>query len=261
MVSGLETLQLSIDKGVAIIVVNRPDKRNALNSLVRSELIGVLAALRDQDQARVVVITGAGDKAFIAGADINEFAERTPVEQRASMVERTVFEEIAAFPKPVIAMINGFALGGGCELALACDVRVAARSAKLGQPEIKLGLIPGGGGTQRLPRLIGCGRALHMILTGELIDAVEAERIGLVDVVVEDAELHQKTIEIARTMAAQSALTLRLAKTAVRASEEMPLTAGLAYERELFITAFGSDDKREGVSAFLEKRSPRFKGQ
>ena len=261
MVSGLDTLLVNIDGGVAVIVVNRPDKRNALNATVRAELTGVLAALRNQDQARVVIITGAGDKAFIAGADINEFAERTPMEQRAQMAERSVFEEITAFPKPVIAMINGFALGGGCELALACDVRIAARSAKLGQPEIKLGIIPGGGATQRLPRLIGTGRALRMILSGEMIDAVEAERIGLVDMITEDDALHATTMELARQMATHSSLTLRLAKSAVRAAEEMPLAAGLAYERELFITAFSSDDKREGVAAFLGKRPPKFTGQ
>jgi enoyl-CoA hydratase len=261
MVANLETLVVNVEDGIAIVVVNRPDKRNALNSTVRRELIAVLDELRDDDNARVVVITGAGDKAFIAGADIGEFAQRTPVQQRATMVDRNVFDAIAEFPKPVIAMINGFALGGGCELALACDVRVAARSAKLGQPEIKLGIIPGGGGTQRLPRLIGSGRALRMILTGDMIDAVEAEKIGLVDVLTENDDLHTRTMELARAMAAHSPLTLRLAKTAVRAAEQLPLNGGLALERELFITAFGSEDKREGVAAFLEKRSPNFTGR
>ena len=256
-----ETLQVQSEGGVTVIVVNRPDKRNALNAAVRSEMTEALDALRSDDNARVVIITGAGDKAFIAGADINEFAQRTPLEQRAVMAERTLFDAIASFPKPVIAMINGFALGGGCEVALACDIRVAARSAKLGQPEIKLGIIPGGGGTQRLPRLVGSGRALRMILTGELIDAVDAERIGLIDAVFEDGDLHTKTMELALSMAAQSPLTLRLAKTAVRAAEELPLSSGLALERELFITAFGSDDKREGVAAFLEKRAARFTGK
>jgi enoyl-CoA hydratase len=261
MVNELDSLDLNISKGVALVTVNRPEKRNALNSTVRSELAGLLAALRDHDDARVIILTGAGDKAFIAGADINEFAQRTPVEQRAVMAERTVFEEIAAFPKPIIAMINGFALGGGCEIAIACDIRIAARSARLGQPEIKLGLIPGGGGTQRLPRLIGSGRAMKMILTGELIDAEEAERIGLVDEVVDDDQLAARTMELAKAMAAQSTLTLRLAKAAIRAAEDMPLTAGLSYERELFITAFSSDDKREGVDAFLAKRTPKFTGK
>ena len=255
-----ETLLLDIHDNVATVTVNRPDKRNALNATVRRELLQALDALRAEESSRVVIITGTGDKAFIAGADIAEFAQRTPVEQRAVMGERRVFDEVAEYPKPVIAMINGFALGGGCELALACDMRIAARSAKLGQPEIKLGIIPGGGGTQRLPRLIGAGNAMRLILTGELITAEEAARLGLVDVVVDDAELRPRTLEIARAMAAHSPLTLRLAKSAVRASEEMPLAAGLAFERELFITAFGSNDKREGVAAFLEKRAPRFTG-
>jgi enoyl-CoA hydratase len=171
-----------------------------------------------------------------------------------------VFDEVAAYPKPTIAMINGFALGGGCELALACDIRVAARSARFGQPEVRLGLIPGGGGTQRLPRLIGTGRALRLILTGDLVDAEEAYRIGLVDVLADEDELHARTMELARSMAAHSPVALRLAKNAVAAALETPLAAGLALERELFITAFASDDRREGVSAFLEKRSPTFTG-
>ena len=256
-----ESLLLRFEDQVATLTINRPDKRNALSVAVRRELLQALDALRADDSACVLVITGAGDKAFVAGADIAEFAERTAVEQRTLMAKRNIFHEITAYPKPVIAMINGFALGGGCELALACDVRVAARSAKLGQPEIKLGIIPGGGGTQRLPRLIGTGSALRLILTGELIGAEEAFRMGLVDVLTDDVELHARTMEIARAMAAHSPLTLRLAKEAVRGAEEMPLTAGLRYERELFITAFGSADKREGVAAFLEKRTPKFTGE
>jgi enoyl-CoA hydratase len=177
------------------------------------------------------------------------------------MQGRRVFDELAGFPKPTIAMINGAALGGGCELALACDVRVAARSARLGQPEVRLGLIPGGGGTQRLPRLVGAGRALRLILTGDLIDAEEAYRIGLIDILADDDELQSRTIELARTMAAHSPVALRLAKNAVAAALEAPLSAGLAQERELFITAFGSEDGREGVSAFLEKRTPGFTGR
>lgn len=255
-----ETLLVKVEDRVATITINRPDKRNALNAAVRRELLQALDTLRDDDNARVIVITGAGDKAFIAGADIGEFAQRTAVQQRAVMAERRIFDEVAEFPKPVIAMINGFALGGGCELALACDMRIAAKSAKLGQPEIKLGIIPGGGGTQRLPRLIGVGNAMRLILTAELINAEEAARLGLVDVVVDDDQLATRTLEIARAMAAHSPLTLRLAKSAIRASEEMSLQAGLAFERELFITAFGSADKKEGVAAFLEKRSPEFKG-
>src|SRR5690606_25726841 len=150
-----ETLLVGVRDRIATITINRPDKRNALNAVVRRELVEALDHLRSDDDVRVVIITGAGEKAFVAGADIGEFAERTPLEQREAMQGRRVFDELAAFPKPTIAMINGFALGGGCELALACDIRVAARSARFGQPEIRLGLIPGGGGTQRLPRIVG----------------------------------------------------------------------------------------------------------
>jgi len=255
-----ETLLLAMDERIATIVVNRPDKRNALNATVRREIVEALGALREEREVRVVVFTGAGDRAFVAGADIAEFAERTVVEQRGVMEARTLFEEVAACPKPTIAMINGYALGGGCELALACDIRVAARSAKLGQPEVKLGLLPGGGGTQRLPRLIGTGQALRLLLTGELVDAEEAYRMRLVDVVVEDAELTARTRELASAIAAHSPVAVERIKDAVRASLEMPLSAGLAHEREAFLAAFGSDDGREGIRAFLEKRPAQFQG-
>jgi enoyl-CoA hydratase len=255
-----ETLRVESDKGIALVTINRPDKRNALNAVVRREIVEALDQLRADRDVRVVVLTGADDRAFIAGADITEFAERTATEQRAAMTGRRLFEEIASFPRPTIAMINGFALGGGCEVALACDLRVATRSARLGQPEIRLGLLPGGGGTQRLPRLVGPGRAMRLILTGEIIDATEAERIGLVDWVVEDGSLREKTMEIATTIAAFSPVALELAKTAVRTAMETPLSAGLAHERDLFIAAFASEDRAEGVRAFLEKREPRFTG-
>ncbi len=256
-----QTILVDVDGGVAVVTVNRPDKRNALNSQVRSETVAALDALRDDDSVRVVVFTGAGEKAFVAGADIGEFAQRTPLEQREAMTGRRVFDEIAAFPKPTVAMINGFCLGGGCELALACDVRVASDAARLGQPEINLGIIPGGGGTQRLPRVVGTGQAMRLILSGEIIDTAEALRIGLVDVVHPAAELRERTMEFARGMAAKSPVALRMAKAAVRAAAEMPLAAGLAYETELFVTCFGSDDKREGVAAFLEKRPAEFTGR
>ena len=177
------------------------------------------------------------------------------------MQGRRVFDEIADYPKPTIAMVNGYALGGGCEVALACDLRVAARSARFGQPEIKLGLLPGGGGTQRLPRLIGPGRAMRLILTGEPIGAEEAERIGLADIVVDDATLEARTRELAASLAAYSPVALALAKRAIRSSMETPLSAGLVFERELFVSAFGSEDGAEGVRAFLEKRAPEFRGQ
>lgn len=256
-----ETLLVDIEDRVAIITINRPDRRNALNAAVRAELIDALDRLRDDDAVRVVVLTGAGDRAFVAGADITEFAERSPLEQRAATSGRRVFDEVAAFPKPTIAMVNGVALGGGCELAMACDMRIAGSSARFGQPETRLGLIPGGGGTQRLPRLVGAGRALRMILTGEAVAAEEAHRIGLVDELAEDTELRGRTLELAKAMAAASPVALRLAKAAVAAAWETPLSAGLAMERELFITAFASDDRREGVTAFLSKRNPEFSGR
>ncbi|HEX8453297.1 MAG TPA: enoyl-CoA hydratase-related protein [Longimicrobium sp.] len=257
----METVRIERDGAVAILTVDRPEKRNALNAAVRRELIAALDELRDDAEVRVLVLTGAGEKAFVAGADIAEFAERTPLEQRAAMTGRRVFDEIAAYPKPVIAMINGFALGGGCELALVCDLRIAADTARLGQPEINLGIIPGGGGTQRLPRVVGTGQAMRLVLTGEIVDAAEALRIGLVDLVHPAAELRERTLEMARGMAGKSPVALQMAKSAVRAAAEMPLAAGLAYETELFATCFASDDKREGVAAFLEKRPASFTGR
>jgi enoyl-CoA hydratase len=256
-----ETLRLETAERVATVTIDRPEKRNALSGAVRRELVEALDVVRDDDDVRVLVFTGAGDKAFIAGADIGEFAERTPIEQRAAMEGRRVFTEIADYPKPTIASINGYALGGGCELALACDLRIAARSARLGQPEVNLGLIPGGGGTQRLPRLVGLGRALRLTLTGALIGAEEAERIGLVDEVVDDDALAERTRELAASIARHSPVALKLIKQAIRAAAETPLAAGLELERELFVTAFSSEDRVEGVSAFLEKRTPEFRGR
>jgi enoyl-CoA hydratase len=256
-----ETLRLERAGAVAIITIDRPEKRNALNAQVRSELVEAVIALTADESIRVLVLTGSGEKAFVAGADIGEFASRSPLEQRAAMAPPRVFETIAECPKPVIAMINGFALGGGCELALACDLRVAAEEARLGQPEINLGIIPGGGGTQRLPRVVGSGQAMRLILTGELVSAAEALRIGLVDLVYPAAELRERVLEIAARMAEKSPVALAMAKAAVRAAAEMPLAAGLAHEKELFVTCFASDDRAEGVAAFLEKRPPSFRGK
>jgi enoyl-CoA hydratase len=256
-----ETLVVEIDERVAVVTVNRPEKRNALNSLVRRELLDALDRLETDDGVRVVVFTGAGDRSFIAGADIAEFAERSAEEQRRVMDGPSVFERIAAYPKPTIAMINGAALGGGCELALACDIRIAARGARIGQPEVNLGLIPGGGGTQRLPRLVGSGNAMRLVLGGELIDAEEALRIGLVQQIVEPASLRAETLRVAKQIASKSPVAVRLAKQAVRGSADRPLSEGLAHERELFLTAFASEDAKEGLTAFLEKRPPGFRGR
>lgn len=246
---------------IALITINRPDKLNALNIKTREEMASALDELRNDQEIRVVVITGAGEKSFVAGADINEFAGRTAVEQRAVMKAKSIFTAAEDFPKPLIAMINGFCLGGGCELALSCDIRIASEKARFGQPEINLGIIPGGGGTQRLTRLIGEGKAMQMILTGEIIDAQEALRLGLVNEVHPAAELEAKTMELAGKIAEKSPVALAMAKTAVKAAARTTLREGLDQEIDLFAICFSTEDKEEGVSAFLEKRKPDFKGR
>ncbi|MEM8964120.1 MAG: enoyl-CoA hydratase-related protein [Acidobacteriota bacterium] len=255
------TVLLERDDRVAILTVNRPDKLNALNQAVRDETLAHLETIKDDDGIGVVVITGAGPKSFVAGADIKEFAGRSPFDQREAMRFPRVFDIMANFPKPVIAMINGFCLGGGCELASSCDMRIAADTARFGQPEIKLGLIPGGGGTQRLPRLIGMGNAMRLILSGDMIKADEALRIGLVDQVIPADELRASTLELAQRIAAMSPLTLRVAKEAMRASERMAIEEGILYERDLFCLCFSTEDKEEGVDAFLNKRQAEWKGR
>ncbi|HKQ76451.1 MAG TPA: enoyl-CoA hydratase-related protein [Blastocatellia bacterium] len=246
---------------IALITINRPDKLNALNIATRKELADTLDELRNDEEVRVAVITGAGEKAFVAGADISEFAGRTAVQQRAVMKERSVFVSAEDFPKPLVAMINGFCLGGGCELALSCDIRIASDRAKFGQPEINLGIIPGGGGTQRLTRLIGEGKAMQLILTGEMINAQEAYRLGLVNEVHPAAELEAKTMEMANKIAEKSPIALAMAKTSVKNAARTTLREGLDREIDLFALCFSSEDKEEGVRAFLEKRKPEFKGK
>lgn len=246
---------------VAIITINRPEKRNALNIQTRAEGAAALDELRADDTVRVVIITGAGDKAFIAGADIAEFKERTAITQREVMLERGLFNAFDTFPKPVIAMVNGYCLGGGCEVALACDIRIASETASFGQPEINLGIIPGGGGTQRLPRLVGEGKAMEMILSGEIINAQDAFRLGIVNHVVPADHLEAKTMEVANRIAEKSPIALRLAKEAVKLASRSNLDEGLRREVDLFALCFSSEDKDEGVTAFLEKRKPDFKGK
>jgi enoyl-CoA hydratase len=256
-----ETLLFERRDRVGIITINRPDKRNALNIKTREEGAALLDELRNDTSIHVVVITGAGDKAFIAGADIAEFAGRTAMMQRDVMTARSLFTAIDTFPKPIVAMINGYCLGGGCELALACDIRLASETASFGQPEINLGIIPGGGGTQRLTRLVGEGKAMEMILTGEIIDAQSAYSIGLVNHVFPAEQLQAKTMEIANRIAEKSPIALSLAKEAVKLASRSTLDEGLRREVDLFALCFSTEDKNEGVSAFLEKRKPEFKGK
>jgi enoyl-CoA hydratase len=217
--------------------------------------------MRKDDSVRVLVITGAGEKAFIAGADISEFAGQTPVTQRNLFHENTLFNSIDSFPKPTIAMVNGFCLGGGNELALACDIRVCSESARFSQPEINLGIMPGGGGTQRLTRLIGEGRAMEMVLTGIMIDAETAHRFGLVNHLWTAESLQTKTMELAASIAEKAPIALQLCKEAVKFASRSNLDEGLRREVDLFAICFSTEDKEEGVSAFLEKRKPNFKGR
>jgi len=258
---GYETLLVERRERVAIITINRPDKRNALNIKTREEGAALLEELRADDSVGVVIFTGAGDKAFIAGADIGEFAGRTAMMQRHVMTARSLFTAIDTFPKPVIAMINGYCLGGGCELALACDIRIASETASFGQPEINLGIIPGGGGTQRLTRLVGEGKAMELILSGEIIDAKTAHAIGLVNHVFPADQLQAKTMEIANRIAGKSPVALSLAKESVKLASRSNLDEGLRREVDLFALCFSTADKDEGVSAFLEKRKPVWKGK
>ena len=256
-----ETILEEREGRVAILTVNRPDKLNALNEQVRTDMLAALAALESDAGVGVIVITGAGEKSFIAGADIGEFAGRTPFDQRHAMRSPRIFDIMAAYPKPVIAMINGFCLGGGCELAMSCDIRIASEKARFGQPEINLGLIPGGGGTQRLSRLVGLGNAMRLVLSGDMIGAAEAREIGLIEMVTPHAELRARTLELAARIAAKSPLTLRVAKEALRAGERLSIDDGITYERDLFCLCFSSADKEEGVKAFLDKRPAQWQGR
>ena len=256
-----KTVVISIRDGIAEVAIDRPEKLNALNATVRSELTDAFDHLADLEEVKVAILHGTGDKAFVAGADVGEFAARSPEEQRAVYRERRVYDALAAFPKPVICAIHGFCIGGGNELALACDIRVADSTARFGQFEIRLGLIPGAGGTQRLARLVGPGQALRIGLGGDLIDAAEAHRIGLVEVLADEGQQLVRARELAERMTRWSGLALQLVKKAVRAAAENHLSDGLAVEKELFLEAFASEDGREGVKAFVEKRRPRFRGR
>jgi enoyl-CoA hydratase len=256
-----ETIIYEKKDNVAWITLNRPDKLNAQNDTLRSEVIAALEQANSDDEVRVIVITGAGDRAFSAGADIGQFPEWQPLNviQRSKGARRpyTVIREI---PKPVIAMVNGLALGGGCELAMACDIIIASDKARFGQPEINVGVIPGGGGTQILPRLVGEKKAKEMVFTGEFISAEEAWRLGMVNKVVPADKLKEAVEEIIAKLKGKSPAILKLAKIAVNRSLETPLSVGMEIENELFAMCFGTQDQKEGARAFLEKRPPNYKG-
>ena len=256
-----QTITVEKRGAVAVLTINRPDKLNALNKTVHAEGVAALDELKRDGEVRVVVITGSGPKSFIAGADISEFAGQTPVTQRDLFNERTFFNSLDTFPKPVIAMINGFCLGGGNELALACDLRVCSENARFAQPEINLGIMCGGGGTQRLTRLIGEGRAMEIILTGDMIDAQTALKFGLVTAVHPAEELEAKTMELAEKIAEKAPIALQLSKEAVKFASRSNLDEGLRREVDLFAICFSTEDKEEGVAAFLEKRKANFKGK
>jgi enoyl-CoA hydratase len=246
---------------IATVTINRPDKLNALNAEVRREFVRVMDELTRNEDVRVVIVTGAGEKAFVAGADIAEFKGRSGVDQFHVTKSFGIFEAPEKYPRPVIAAVNGFALGGGCELAMACDIRIASDKAKLGQPEITLGILPGGGGTQRLPRLVGLGNAYKLLYTGQMVKADEALRLGLVDEVVPHGEVMQRARELAVEIAKKSPVALEFIKDTVKASVRMPLDEGVRFETTYFGLAFSSADKEEGVAAFLEKREPEFTGR
>jgi len=257
-----DNLLFEVREKVARITFNRPNVLNALNRKTMDELGDCLNTVRADDEIRVLILTGAGEKAFIAGADINELSQQTPVNGREfTLYGQEIIHRLETLGKPAIAAINGFALGGGCELALACTLRIASRNAKLGQPEVKLGLVPGYGGTQRLPRLCGKGVAHELILTGEMISAEEALRVGLVNRVVDSAELLATAEAIAKKIIANAPLAVKYAMEAVAHGMEMPQEEGLYLEATLFGLCCATQDMREGTRAFLEKRPPKFEGR
>jgi enoyl-CoA hydratase len=257
-----QTLLYAVKNRVATVTINRPDKLNALNALAKSELRSVFEALRDDDAVDVVIVTGAGEKAFVAGTDI---AELTVLNRQSGTAfaagGQEVFDQIENLGKPVIAAVGGYALGGGCELALACHLRLASEKARFGQPEVNLGTMPGYGGTQRLARLIGKGRALEMILTGIQIDAAEALRIGLVNRIFPPQDLLPRAQAMAELIASMGQRAIRGALEAVNATDETGLKEGLAREAALFGSCCDTEDFREGTRAFLEKRKPAFKNR
>jgi enoyl-CoA hydratase len=255
-----ENLLLETGEGIATITINRPAAMNALTVSMIAELEDLVVEVVSAREVRAVVLTGAGTKAFVAGADIAEMREMNSTQARdLALRAHRVYAAIEQSPKPFIAAVNGYALGGGCELAMACDIRLASESAKFGQPEINIGILPGFGGTQRLPRLVGKGRAMEIILAGEMVDAREAMRIGLVNRVVAQDMLLAEALQLAGRIAGKSSVAIRLCKEAVANGLEMDLHRACAYEAELFGYSFATADQKEGMGAFLEKRPALFR--
>jgi len=253
---------LTRDGAVATVTIHRPDKLNALNAATLDELEATFAEIEATDALHAVILTGTGDKAFVAGADIGELAQQTPLSGKATARRgQRLFRAIEMFPKPVVAAVNGYALGGGCELALACHVRIAADNAQFGLPEVSLGIIPGYGGTQRLARLVGRGRAIELVLTGQRIPAEEALRIGLVNRVVPQGALLEETRKLVDAMLRNGPLAVRAALEVIRHGLEVPLEEGMVLEANAFGVLCASDDMREGLQAFLDKRKAAFRGR
>lgn len=251
-----------VKKGqISYIMINRPERRNALNKETLDEIIEALEELRQDESVGCVIFTGKGDKSFAAGADIGQLREKTALDALNNGGMQQVYNQIEAFEKPTIAMINGYALGGGCELAMSCDIRIASANAKIGLPELNLSIIPGAGGTQRLVRIVGKGKALEMILMGKIIDANEAFRIGLVSEVTTPEELEAKAEEIAAQILAKGPLAVKLAKITVNLGADVDMKTGLMIEKLAQAILFSSEDKMEGTTAFLEKRRPQYQGK
>lgn len=256
-----ENIKTEVRDGILWLTIDRPKVLNALNSQTVSEIGQAFEECRNDASVKAVIVTGGGEKAFVAGADIGELAKMTPITGKETAEKgQRVFLSIERFPKPVIAAINGFALGGGCELALACHIRIASEKAQLGLPEVTLGIIPGYGGTQRMARLLGTGKALELICSGDRINAAEAERIGLVNRVVPADQLLAAAEELAKKMISRGPLAVRAAIEAVMVGSDMPLEAGLVLEATLFGLLASTEDMKEGMGAFLEKRAANFKG-
>ena len=260
--SQYENVRVEREEGIGQLTINRPDALNALNHVTLIELRDALEELKQDAGVKALVLTGAGSKAFVAGADIKELMVLDPMGAKdVSRLGQEIFDEVETYPKAVIAAVNGFCLGGGCELALACHMRIASENARLGQPEVKLGLIPGYGGTQRLPRLIGKGRALEMLLSGEMITAQEALEMGLVNRVVSAEELLPTCRALAAKITGNGPLAVQYCIEAVNAGLEMPLNEALALESTYFGLASATGDMKEGTLAFVEKRKPQFEGK